>query len=505
MNRKTFWLLIGILIIATFLRTYHLKTIPPGLYPDEAMNGSNALEALRTHHFKIFYPENNGREGLFMNIQALFVAALGREPWVLRLPSAIFGVMTVLGLFFFSRELMWGRKRDEYAGMPYADRIGLLASFFLATSFWHINFSRIGFRAITASFFLVWALYFFLRALHRNDSGRTTSASAIMAGVFFGLGFYSYIAFRVMPLLFLIFIPFYRKQPRFWKITGVFVAAVFIVAAPIGWYFLTHPADFFGRTTQVAVTAASHPFRDLVMNTVKTLGMIDVRGDGNWRHNFSGRPEVFWPVGIFFWMGILLTFTRRNRKEKLPFLVLFGWFFFALLPVVISDEGIPHALRSILLVLPIMSFAAVGADWAYEKTVEHFHHRGQRTTLRAAALLLFALLFLEAYHTYFVLWAKNTNVPGAFSADYAAIGNTIRALPDDIPKYVFIEAGGGTVALKDPFDGGEGTHNVPIPAQTVMFLTDSFSPERQAEHNIHYVVPGDTVVIPDNAQLFHIK
>jgi hypothetical protein len=53
-----------ILAYAAFLRLHALTTTPPGLYRDEAMNGNNALAALETHRFAVFYPENNGREGL---------------------------------------------------------------------------------------------------------------------------------------------------------------------------------------------------------------------------------------------------------------------------------------------------------------------------------------------------------------------------------------------------------------------------------------------------------
>ena len=68
-----------IMAVAAFFRLYKLDQFPPGLYPDEAMNGNNALEALDTGDFKIFYPENNGREGLFINIQALSLKAFGNE------------------------------------------------------------------------------------------------------------------------------------------------------------------------------------------------------------------------------------------------------------------------------------------------------------------------------------------------------------------------------------------------------------------------------------------
>ena len=66
--RKSYILLL-ILIIASLLRVASITTAPPGLYPDEAMNGNNATEALETGEFKAFYPENNGREGLFANIR----------------------------------------------------------------------------------------------------------------------------------------------------------------------------------------------------------------------------------------------------------------------------------------------------------------------------------------------------------------------------------------------------------------------------------------------------
>ncbi|MBI2052958.1 MAG: hypothetical protein HYT34_01810, partial [Candidatus Ryanbacteria bacterium] len=84
--------LLLVLAVAVFFRFWHLSSIPPGLWADEAMNGNNASEALKTGDFKIFYPENNGREGLFINLQALSVGLLGHSAFALRLVSAIFGI-----------------------------------------------------------------------------------------------------------------------------------------------------------------------------------------------------------------------------------------------------------------------------------------------------------------------------------------------------------------------------------------------------------------------------
>ena len=147
-------LLIVILLIASFLRFYEITKLPPGFYPDEAMYANNSVEAWETGHFKVFYPENYGREGLWPNIIGFFIVRFGHEPWIPRAVAAVFGILTVLGVYFLAKEL-------------FSKKIGLLASFFLATSFWHINFSRIGFRAIMAPFFLVWAVYFLSLALRQ--------------------------------------------------------------------------------------------------------------------------------------------------------------------------------------------------------------------------------------------------------------------------------------------------------------------------------------------------
>jgi len=503
MGRKTLWWLVIILIIAGFLRFYHLDIAPPGLYPDEAMDGNNALSALHTGDFKVFYPPNNGVEGLYANIEAMTLSIAGvQEPWTLRFPAAVFGFLTVLGVFFLARELF---KKDS---------IALLSAFFLATSFWHINFSRIGFRAIMAPFFIVWALYFFLKSIEAQRARSWVWYSAL-GGLAFGLGFHSYISYRILPLLFLLFIPFFFRQKNFWRATAVFVLAAFIAILPLGLYFLENPADFLGRTSQVSVFSSENPTQVLALNTAKTVGMLNFLGDGNWRHNLAGRPQLFWPVGIVFWVGALFGFVailRRNHpgadhaarsRARFTYLLLFGWIALAALPVVFSNEGIPHALRAILMIPPLMILAGAGAAWLYEWTLHRIHKH--RRVLFVGALVILSLLAFEGAYTYFVAWARNPNTAGAFNAEYVEIGRQVRVLPDDVPKQVFVNAGGVGVPLADPWSAEPRTHDVPVPAQSVMFLTDSYLPEQQKQKNIHYILPDEEYEQLPNAAVFHIN
>src|SRR5262249_11754846 len=147
-------ILIAILLFAAFLRFFELPTVPRGIQIDEAMNGSNILEIHETGRFQVFYPENMGREGLFINLQALASSILGDEPWVLRVVSATFGVATVWTTYLLAREL-------------FAPSIGLLTAFFLATSYWHLMLSCLGTRAVSASFFLTLTLYLLLTGFRR--------------------------------------------------------------------------------------------------------------------------------------------------------------------------------------------------------------------------------------------------------------------------------------------------------------------------------------------------
>ncbi len=487
-----FSLLIAILIIAAFLRLYNITQLPPGLYPDEAMNGNNALEALSTGPpaggFKVFYPENNGREGLFINIQAMFLKFLmpfnndNPEPWMLRLASAIFGILTVLGLYFLAKELFKSEK------------IALLSSFFLATSFWHINFSRIGFRAIMAPFFAVWAFYFLLKALN-SDKYKLAS---VIGGISLGLGFHSYIAFRAMPAAAIIAWVFYwfkNKDKVFRKkiiISAIlFTVSALIMFAPLGIYFLKHPQDFFGRTTQVSVMSSPSPVKILGLNVLKTAGMFNFAGDWNWRHNYAGKPELFWPIGIMFATGLFLgIYYLFKKEERTPFVILFFWLVIAALPVVVSQEGIPHALRSILLIPPAFILAGFGGVRLYQWATKY----GFFAKIRKPIVVIFLILLIaESYTAYFILWGKNYNTQGAFAADYAQIGRELRNLPKELPKYVIIEANGVDV------------RGIPMPAQTVMFLTDTFTPEKQKEKNLFYVLPKDTNKIPKNAYVVVLK
>src|SRR3989338_2140539 len=105
-KRKELIILILVLLIASFFRLWQLDSIPPGLYPDVALNGNEALETLKTGDFKVFYPENNGREGLMMWLIALSFSVFGVSVWSIKIVAAGAGILTVLGLYLLVKEIL---------------------------------------------------------------------------------------------------------------------------------------------------------------------------------------------------------------------------------------------------------------------------------------------------------------------------------------------------------------------------------------------------------------
>ncbi len=451
-KKKAIIFLMVILAIAAFFRLWKLDSIPPGLYPDVAINGNDALDTLKTGQWKLFYPENNGREGLFMWLIAFSFLIFGPSIWAIKIVAAIIGIFTVLGLYLLTKELFQNSKFK----IQNSKFIALLASFFLAISFWHVNFSRLGFRAIMVPFILVFGFYFLLRGFRQKRV-----LFLIISGIFFGLGFYTYISYRFVVLLLAIVLIcqwfIYKKQKnqkKFLILTFYFLIFVFITALPIGIYFLSNSGDFFGRTGDVSIFNSEKPFYELGKSLILHLGMFNLYGDLNWRHNFAGSPQLLWPVGILFLIGLIISIKNKNY-------LLRTWFLIMLLPGFLSFEGIPHALRVIGVIPPVFIFAGLGAFWLFEKIKFFFKTRRQKIFFYLCfALFLISIAFSE-FDKYFYQWGKSPETENAFSKNYVEIGNYLNSLPDDVQKYVIVNQGGVPV----PFPDG-----IPMPAQTPMFI-----------------------------------
>ena len=352
----------------------------------------------------------------------------GASVWSIKIVAAIVGILTVFGLYLLVKEILskYAKGSEKY--------IALLSAYFMAVSFWHVNFSRLGFRAILLPFILVFASYFLLRGFRINLENRPSGQKLwnfIAAGIIFGLGFYTYISFRLAILLLLIIIIYwffaYQKQnllKKFWFYILCFLFSVFLIALPIGIYFLLNPADFMSRTAGVSIFSQNNPLAAFGESLIKHLAMFNFYGDPNWRHNYSGFPQLFWPVGILFLIGFFVLikdfiFGWKNQscfshapgnsdEDKNCYKFYFscfvlGWFFIMLLPSVLTIEGIPHALRAIGVVPAVYILAALGGWRVYEFLNKNTERK--KMLIAASFLFLLAVGFSE-FNKYLSAGAK---------------------------------------------------------------------------------------------------
>ncbi len=355
----------GLLVLALFGATLFLRfgalgAAPPGLYRDEAFNGLDALTVLEGRR-PLYFVRNNGREPLFIYLISLSLALFGRNPAAIRGVAGVLGTLTIPVGYGLGRALS-GPGRDR-------ERVGWLTAATLAVTFWPVHLSRIGFRAVALPLFVGLALWLAWLAW-RRDSWPLWA----LAGLAYGLSFYTYLAARFSPLALLAFALYLavtgRAKRAFLRGAALFVLSAALVIAPLGAYALGHWDQVMGRGGQVSVFAPAINGGDLggtlLRHTGRVLGMWVWHGDNIPRHNLPGRP-VFDPLmGLAFLTGLLLA-LRRLRTDRAPACALaLIWLAVMSLPTLLAGDA-PHFIRG-AGVWPLAAlFSAWGLAWLWSR------------------------------------------------------------------------------------------------------------------------------------------
>src|SRR3990170_6422178 len=155
-------LFIAILLLCVILRLYKITKVPISLNWDEASNAYNAYSILNTaeDEYGNFLPLANRsfddyKPPAYMYFTVPTVWIFGLSEFAARLPSAIFGVLTCITIFFLAKKL------------TNSNAISYTSFFLLSITPWHIQFSRAGFEANVGLFFVVSGLTFLLYSISK--------------------------------------------------------------------------------------------------------------------------------------------------------------------------------------------------------------------------------------------------------------------------------------------------------------------------------------------------
>lgn len=228
--KKTPFILILILVISGFLRLSWLGQYPAGITVDEAGQGYSAYSILKTgkDEWGDFLPLNPRGFGdykppVYMYLLVPAIGLFDLNEFSVRLPSAIAGILTVWLIFLLVRDLFKNRS------------LGLLASFFMAISPWHVYYSRLGWESNVGLAFFVLGIWSFIKGMER-------SAFLMLAALGFGLSGMSYHSFKLLvPLMVLSLAIIFRRQIKKTDkksiVAACAIAGVFVLILGYGFIF----------------------------------------------------------------------------------------------------------------------------------------------------------------------------------------------------------------------------------------------------------------------------
>ena len=390
-----------ILLIAVFFRFYKFPSVPPSLNWDEAAFGYNAYSVLKTgkDEFGKFLPVyfrslDDYKLPVYAYLTVGSIAVFGYNDFSVRFPSAFFGVLTVLSLFFLVKGLcaLGQNATINKQSTINNERIPLLSSFLLAILPWHIQFSRMAAEANVGLFFITLGATLFLYGMKHRPG------LLLLSVLSFGLATYSYLSFRVLaPMLGLVLTLLYWKDLR--KVNKNDLVR-FIVAAGFFGTILIGDTLFYNVHIRVKGTSVfstqqaldiykqkekemfydaklgiNLPRRLFHDNTVFTSADIVLKGyfthfspaflffdyDEKQHHTpFVGLCFLwmlpFIPLGLYY-------LVQKSDKREAIYIIL--WILIAPIPASITWD-IPHAIRVLGMTIPLMIITAHGVFCVYD-------------------------------------------------------------------------------------------------------------------------------------------
>lgn len=362
MRYKTYVVLFLIVILSFFLRFYKVTEDPPALNWDEVSIGYNAYSILKTGkdewsepfpiHFKS-YGEYKLPVQIYASIPGIYF--FGLNELGVRITPVVYGTLTVLVIFFLGKVLFG------------SELAGLAVAFLLGISPWHIQLTRASFESSLATLWVVLGIWFFVK-------GFKSKKWFIISMIPFALSVFTYNATRIFTPLFLfaILIIYRRKLLEFKKIIFISFLLFTVLLIPLAPFLLS--GERSARYKLVSITddpgliprinenrghsRLPQPLPRLVHNKVTyitfyftrnylahfTPQFLFISGAPHKQHAVQNMGELYFFQAPFLLLGLYALFYLKNRYKGL----LFAWVLLAFVPVAVTNDSIPHALRTLV-------------------------------------------------------------------------------------------------------------------------------------------------------------
>lgn len=410
-----------IILIAFVLRMSLLGVIPAGLTNDEADIGYDAYSILLTgkDQWGEFMPLTSFkgfgdyRLPLYTYLVVPMTAMFDLSATSVRMPSAVFGVISVVLVYFLAKKLF-----QKYT---YSNMVGIAAMLFMAISPWAVGLSRIGIESNVAITFFILGLFSFLHI-------KKGKKYLFLSFIFFSITLYVYTTYTFFtPASIIILWFFYRKDIS--HIRKPFILGILLFVLLIAPLFVLRSAagvrvsqvSFINSASSIGILSnlnerrgscnAVVPFQicKLFENKPAVFTQTFI---SNYLNHFSASflyingtttqfsilpfRSLFYVFELIFLLSGLIGFLRLRVKSGLVLVVLL---LTSVIPDAITGDGHYSRASSMMLFMFLIEGFGVGYMWLALASFK-------KIRLSAAAILIcivayFASSFVLSYFTFF--------------------------------------------------------------------------------------------------------
>ncbi len=439
--------LLIVLILSFSLRFFRVTEIPPALNWDEISISYNTYSVLKTGrdewgklfpiHFKA-YGEYKLPVQVYASVPGIHF--FGLNELGVRITPVIYGTLTVLVTFFLGRALFASQAA------------GLAAAFLLGISPWHIHLTRASFESSLATFLLVLAIWLLVKGFREQKW-------FVISMVPFALSVFTYNSARIFTPLFL-FSAFLIYRKKFLKTKKIVLVSFLVFVSlliPLAPYLLS--GERSARYKLVSITddpgliprinenrgnsKLPEPLPRLIHNKVTYISFYFSRnylshftpqflflsGAPHKQHHVQNMGEIYLFQAPFVFLGLYALFRLKNGFKGL----LFAWVLLAFIPVSVTNDSIPHALRTLIAVPFYQLVSALGFIFS----LRWFNRFSAPLRIILALTLLISVVVSLGYY----LFNYYQKYPVAYSRDwqygYKQVVDYIGKHQDEYDEIVF--------------------------------------------------------------------
>ncbi len=443
---------IAVLILAAVPRLYQLGQVPHGMTVDEASIGYNGFSIMVAHRDEwlikmplAFRAFGDYKSPIPVYVNGISTALFGLNLPAVRLPFAVSGIVAVammMGLTFVLLRETLPKTFSLYLSQQ-TKWLVLLSGALLATTPWHVHFSRLGYEAGMALTLLIGGVWLLLEVLQmpvekldlKSAGSRMKVAKKVgilvLSAFFLALTTYTYQSAKVvMPALVLVILILWHKKARSqWPfILGLLLVAIGFMApqiydtlwGPSGERF--NQASLFnkGMSPVALFELVSAQFlqhlgpRFLLFGQTTTLR----HGDGVWGVLLI-TSLVLTLMGLAALGNQILMWLSHKAKLteiKVPLLGA-AWLLIGTVPASVGVDS-PHSTRALLALPGFILLAVWGAAWTLESIrVSSFNKKqmgthGEKQSLLKMLIgtwiLIHSFLFFSYQKHYFTVFAAES-------------------------------------------------------------------------------------------------